>query len=211
MNRLLKPFVGVMLVILVVAGCAPPAAPVAPTAVPPTAIPATPTTVPPTPAPVTADPLDVAQVYADAMAKGDADTALALFSDNAKIVDDEGNTSAAGRDAIRDYLAWLRAHEYREIAVECTDDPNPNVIECHGQTRTVLVPVGEAPITYNLKVEDGRIVSVHIIETHWDAVATAHANAFFEWFRATHSDDYQRFIDLFNQRAYNRQLVGRLA
>ncbi len=186
-RSLLRPVVSLMLVIFVVAGCAAPAAPVA--AVPPTA---------------TTSPLDVARAYSDALAKGDTDAALALFIDTAQIVD-EGSAVATGRAAIRDYLIYVMALEYRELDGECVPTQTADLIKCQAQEKMVMIPVGKATITYYVEVKEGKIATVHLADD-WDAVATANFTTFITWLLATHPDDHKHIFDSVGKNEYSREL-----
>ncbi len=162
-------------------------------------------------APAAADPLDVAQAYADAMAKGDADAALALFADDAKLVDETGTNFATGRDAIRNFLAYGTAQEYREYDTECAATANSDVIECHALWKVIIIPDGEGTSTYYVTVKEGKITLLDTTDDHWDAAAEANSGAFFAWFSATHPDDLKRIFDSIGRYEFSRELGEQIA
>ncbi len=189
MKRLLNPFVGVMLVIFVVAGCAVPAAPVAsvpPTAVPPTAIPATPT-LPPTPAPSTADPLKVVAAFRAARAQHDLAGMVGLFTDDARCIYG-GAVTLNGHDGFRRVMGYTQGLRYEELEGDCEMTPNQNLVKCNIKVK--MLPYGEYKAQYYLEVVEDKIKTMYYDE-YFGAAGTQQFDSFVAWGSTTHPDEWK--------------------
>jgi hypothetical protein len=113
----------ILVCLLVIAGCAPPAAPTPP-----------PTSVPLAPAPPTAAPDLVAPVEAwvDAINKGDVDAALDLLADNAlwsaRYVSQQGGWKSSGKEQVRRDFDYLVGMEVKSRVKDC--QPQDDRVVC---------------------------------------------------------------------------------
>jgi acyl-CoA thioesterase I len=222
-GSLLKPVVGVVLIIFVIAGCVAPAAPgpptavpamltaVSPTAVPPTAILATPTAAPPTPAAVTADPLKVVAAFRAALAKHDVDKMVALLTEEAEWRHTEGQTilNFNGPDELRNFLGYYAvALDYKELRGACRATADKARIHCKVQARNI--PYGSFVVTYDAAIAGDKISAMEFVED-LDAAAQARRDEFVSWARIAHPEEMARIDAEFGKSAFDQELGEAIA
>jgi hypothetical protein len=198
----------VAVILLLLSGaCAtpPPAAaltPIPPTPVPSTRVPPTPTPVPPTPTPApptpTPSPLDVVNAFGSAMADGNLDAAVALFSD--KPLFGWGVMTASDRETLRGLLGWYLGMNARLLVKDCKTEGNSatcTMVERSDCATANGVPgVPWAPAVFT--IEGGRITNANAGQPagpEWDAYFDWQGG-FFSWASGKHADELIKSVDI---------------